>query len=239
LLILIAICKGTGTSSAWIREEYVLLAVVALRKLIVLLPLARVLALALVRLLVVVAIEIYLDARARGLDIVQHVLNVIHDAREVEELLTVLSLLSSLPWWHALMRSFRTSWPCYSTWELLEVLVCLTWQPSSSVDVGVAICLLVRRLAAVPAICCLPLLSMSVLLSTLMSSMRSRGMVSPSLRALLLHIGYPVSCLVLLWHSTLLVVLLVLPVARVSLLLVQLGIHHVKLSVNFFDLILA
>ena len=64
-------------------------------------------------------------------------------------------------------------------------------------------------------------------------------MISPSLRALLLHIGYPVSCLLLLRHSALLVVLLVLPVARMSLLLVQLGIHHVELSVDFFDFIFA
>lgn len=64
-------------------------------------------------------------------------------------------------------------------------------------------------------------------------------MVSPSLRALLLHIGYSVSCLVLLRHSALLLVLLVLPVARMSLLLVELIVHHLKLSIDFFDLILA
>ena len=59
-----------------------LLAVVVLRELVVLLillPLAWMLALALIWLLVVVAIEIYLDARARSLDVVQHVLDVIHD----------------------------------------------------------------------------------------------------------------------------------------------------------------
>ena len=59
-----------------------LLAVVVLRELVVLLillPLAWMLALALIWLLVVVAIEIYLDARARSLDVVQHVLDVVHD----------------------------------------------------------------------------------------------------------------------------------------------------------------
>ena len=59
-----------------------LLAVVVLGELVVLLillPLAWMLALALIWLLVVVAIEIYLDARARSLDVVQHVLDVIHD----------------------------------------------------------------------------------------------------------------------------------------------------------------
>lgn len=98
-----------------VAEENMLLAVVALRELVVLLicllPLTRMLALALIWLLVVVAIEIYLDARARGLDVVQHILDVIHDAGEVEELtiLTILSRLPSLPWWHALRCS---SWTC-------------------------------------------------------------------------------------------------------------------------------
>lgn len=148
-----------------------LLAVVVLRELVVLLPLAWMLALALIWLLVVVAIEIYLDARARSLDVVQHVLDVIHDAGEVEEL-TILSLLPSLPGWHARMRCSWTSWPSHSTWlclwELLEVLVLLVWQPSASVRVGVAVRLLVRCLAA---ICRLSLLSMSLLLSTWLGSM--------------------------------------------------------------------
>ena len=235
MLVWIAICEGTLASVAWVGEEHVLLAVVALRELIVLLPLAWMLALALIWLLVVVAIEIYLDARARGLDVVQHILDVIHDAREVEELLTVLGLLPSLPRWHALMHSSWTSRPSHSACELLEVLVLLIWHPSASVHVRVAVGLLVCRLAA---ICCMPLLPLSLLLSTLMGSMGSRGMVSPSLRALLLHIGYSVSCLVLLRHSALLLVLLVVPVARVSLLLVELIVYHLKLSVNFLDLIL-
>lgn len=144
-----------------------LLAVVVLRELVVLLPLAWMLALALIWLLVVVAIEIYLDARARSLDVVQHVLDVIHDAGEVEEL-TILSRLPSLPGWHARMRCSWTCWPSQSAWELLEVLVLLGWQPSASVRVGVAVRLLVRCLAA---ICRLSLLSMSLLLSTWLGSM--------------------------------------------------------------------
>lgn len=143
-----------------------LLAVVALRELVVLLPLAWVLAMALIWLLVVVAIEIYLDARARGLDVVQHILDVIHYTREVEELLTILSLLPSLPRWHALMHASWTSRPSHSSCKLLEVLM-LIWNPCA-VHVGVAIRLLVRRLAA---ICRMPLLSMSLLLPTLMGSM--------------------------------------------------------------------
>jgi len=82
ILVWIAICEGTLASVAWIGEEYMLLAVVVLRELVVLLillPLAWMLALALIWLLVVVAIEIYLDARARSLDVVQHVLDVVHD----------------------------------------------------------------------------------------------------------------------------------------------------------------
>jgi hypothetical protein len=171
-LVWIAICEGALSSVA---EEHMLLAVVALRELVVLLPLAWMLALALIWLLVVVAIEIYLNARARGLDVVQHILDVIHDAGEVEELLTILSLLPCLPRWHALLHSCCciwciccASWPSHSSWELLEVLLLLVWQPSASVHVGVAIRLLVRRLAA---ICRMPRLSMSLLLSTLMGSM--------------------------------------------------------------------
>jgi hypothetical protein len=170
-LVWIAICEGALSSVA---EEHMLLAVVALRELVVLLPLAWMLALALIWLLVVVAIEIYLNARARGLDVVQHILDVIHDAGEVEELLTILSLLPCLPRWHALHSCCCiccigcTSWPSHSSWELLEVLLLLVWQPSASVHVGVAIRLLVRRLAA---ICRMPRLSMSLLLSTLMGSM--------------------------------------------------------------------
>ena len=82
ILVWIAIREGTLASVGWIGEEYMLLAVVVLRELVVLLillPLAWMLALALIWLLVVVAIEIYLDARARSLDVVQHVLDVIHD----------------------------------------------------------------------------------------------------------------------------------------------------------------
>jgi len=78
-LVWIAIREGALAAVAWIGEEYMLLAVVVLRELVVLLPLAWMLALALIWLLVVVAIEIYLDARARSLDVVQHVLDVIHD----------------------------------------------------------------------------------------------------------------------------------------------------------------
>ena len=82
ILVWIAIREGTLASVGWIGEEYMLLAVVVLGELVVLLillPLAWMLALALIWLLVVVAIEIYLDARARSLDVVQHVLDVIHD----------------------------------------------------------------------------------------------------------------------------------------------------------------
>jgi|TARA_B110001450_G_scaffold256107_1_gene285483 hypothetical protein len=79
ILVWIAIREGALAAVAWIGEEYMLLAVVVLRELVVLLPLAWMLALALIWLLVVVAIEIYLDARARSLDVVQHVLDVIHD----------------------------------------------------------------------------------------------------------------------------------------------------------------
>ena len=170
ILVWIAIREGALAAVAWIGEEYMLLAVVVLGELVVLLillPLAWMLALALIWLLVVVAIEIYLDARARSLDVVQHVLDVIHDAGEVEEL-AILSLLPSLPGWHARMRCSWTSWPSHSTWELLEVLVLLVWQPSASVRVGVAVRLLVRCLAA---ICRLSLLSMSLLLSTWLGSM--------------------------------------------------------------------
>ena len=81
-MVWIAIREGALAAVAWIGEEYMLLAVVVLGELVVLLillPLAWMLALALVWLLVVVAIEIYLDARARSLDVVQHVLDVIHD----------------------------------------------------------------------------------------------------------------------------------------------------------------
>lgn len=78
-MVWIAIREGALATVAWIGEEYMLLAVVVLRELVVLLPLAWMLALALIWLLVVVAIEIYLDARARSLDVVQHVLDVIHD----------------------------------------------------------------------------------------------------------------------------------------------------------------
>lgn len=78
-MVWIAIREGALAAVAWIGEEYMLLAVVVLRELVVLLPLAWMLALALIWLLVVVAIEIYLDARARSLDVVQHVLDVIHD----------------------------------------------------------------------------------------------------------------------------------------------------------------
>jgi len=143
-----------------------LLAVVALRELVVLLPLAWMLALALIWLLVVVAIEIYLDARARGLDVVQHILDVIHDAGEVEELLTILSLLPCLPWWHALRRSSLSSCPSHSTWKLLllEVLLLLVWHPSASGYVGVAI-RLIRRLSTMATLCRRPRLSMSLLLS--------------------------------------------------------------------------
>lgn len=186
ILVWIAIREGTLTSVSWIGEEHMLLAVVALRELVVLLPLAWMLALALIWLLVVVAIEIYLDARARGLDVVQHILDVIHDAGEVEELLTILSLLPSLPRWHALsllllclclMHASWTCWPSHSSCELLlcllEVLLLLIWQPSASVHVGdllltTTMNLLVRRLAA---ICRMPLLSICLLLSTLMGSM--------------------------------------------------------------------
>jgi hypothetical protein len=167
ILVWITIREGTLASAAWIGEEYMLLAVVVLRELVVLLPLAWMLALALIWLLVVVAIEIYLDARARSLDVVQHVLDVIHDAGEVEEL-TILSLLPSLPGWHARMRCSWTSWPSHSTWELLEVLVLLVWKPSASVHVGVAVRLRVRCLAA---ICRLSLLSMSLLLSAWLGSL--------------------------------------------------------------------
>ena len=163
-MVWIAICEGALSSVA---EEHMLLAVVALRELVVLLPLAWMLALALIWLLVVVAIEIYLDARAGGLDVVQHILDVIHDTGEVEELLTILSLLPSLPRWHALVHSSWTSWPSHSSWELLEVLVLLVGHSSASVHVGVAIRLLIRRLAT---ICRMPLLSLSLLLSTLMNS---------------------------------------------------------------------
>jgi hypothetical protein len=79
ILVWIAVREGALASATWIGEEHMLLAVVVLRELVVLLPLAWMLALALIWLLVVVAIEIYLDARARSLDVVQHVLDVIHD----------------------------------------------------------------------------------------------------------------------------------------------------------------
>lgn len=166
MLVWITICEGSLTSIAWVGEEHMLLAVVALRELVVLLPLAWMLAMALIWLLVVVAIEIYLDARTGGLDVVQHVLDVIHYTREIEELLTVLSLLPSLPWWHTLVHASWTSRPSHPSCKLLEVLVVI-WH-SSAVHVGVAIRLLVRRLAA---ICRMPLLSMSLLLPAVVGSM--------------------------------------------------------------------
>ena len=65
------------------------------------------------------------------------------------------------------MRCSWTSWPSHSTWELLEVLLLLVWRPSASVRIGVAVRLLVRRLAAIRR---LPLLSLSLLLSTWLGS---------------------------------------------------------------------
>ena len=101
--------------------EHMLLSIVALCKLIVLLlPLSMVLVISLIWILVIISVEIYLNAWLICLNIVQHVLDIAHDTRKIEKLSISILILSTLSWWHAWVCSSISMHPSL---KLLEILL--------------------------------------------------------------------------------------------------------------------